>query len=472
MGTESGVAVGQLAIVSEAAAEGVYECQTAAATSSTWSNFIAGGGGGGAVDSVTSGDADLLTISPTIGAVIATPINQEIDVTEFNTFYGVGAGNVGVHSGASSNVGVGRNALAALTGGDGNNAIGDGVFPSLTLGVNNIGIGGFNTGFSLIDGFSNLMIGAETGEDMTSGFRNILIGDASGRNVTVGDTNIFVGFQCGGTCQTGVRNILIGRDADTPAIGTSDYLNISGTIIGDFITNRVRIGDDSSVITGDVSLRLGLTDSAFMTNVLTTTQRDALTEENGMYCYNSTDDKHQFREAGAWVELGGGGATQLTFAAMIALGSPSAGDVVFVTDAQVQATFVFNATDSEWTAPDFIILNNNEGAALVAGDVVEVDASVDFSVSANTVIGNSKVLGVVVVGGAASTDVLVRTHGKALVNKVAGTITRDEFLFGTATAGNADGRAGGSLGDFAIALEDTSASQIVAYIGFPTETAT
>ncbi len=42
---------------------------------------------------------------------------------------------------------------------------------------------------------------------------------------------------------------------------------------------------------------------AFMPNVLTTTQRNALTAVNGMFIYNSTTGKFQGRAAGSWVDL-------------------------------------------------------------------------------------------------------------------------------------------------------------------------
>lgn len=151
---------------------------------------------------------------------------------------------------------------------------------------------------------------------------------------------------------------------------------------------------------------------------------------------------------------------KLTFAQMLALASPAAGDAVFVTDAQVQATFTYNSTWGKWTAPEYIILNNDNGSALAQGDVVQVAPNTDFSVATTTITGDPEVIGVVVVGGADAADVLVKTAGEVIVNKIAGTIDREEFLFSSTTAGSASWAGTGGIGDFGIALETSSGTQV------------
>ena len=47
----------------------------------------------------------------------------------------------------------------------------------------------------------------------------------------------------------------------------------------------------------------GKTEAAFLPTRMTTTQRDALTAANGMVLYNTSLDKLQAREGGAWVTL-------------------------------------------------------------------------------------------------------------------------------------------------------------------------
>lgn len=51
-------------------------------------------------------------------------------------------------------------------------------------------------------------------------------------------------------------------------------------------------------MSSDVKIAAG---KVLSVGVLTTTQRDALTPVNGMFLYNSTLDKFQGREGGAWV---------------------------------------------------------------------------------------------------------------------------------------------------------------------------
>jgi hypothetical protein len=55
------------------------------------------------------------------------------------------------------------------------------------------------------------------------------------------------------------------------------------------------------------ALTMESTTHAFECPVLTTTERNALTAVNGMVIYNSTDNVHQARQNGAWVDLPDGG---------------------------------------------------------------------------------------------------------------------------------------------------------------------
>ncbi len=89
-----------------------------------------------------------------------------------------------------------------------------------------------------------------------------------------------------------------------------------------------------------------------------------------------------------------------------------------------------------------------------------MDPAVDFSVSTTTTLGNPEIVGVVVVGGADSTDVLIKYAGEVLVNKIAGAITRDEFVFSSTTAGSVTFAGTAGLGDFGVALQNTSAAQV------------
>lgn len=72
-------------------------------------------------------------------------------------------------------------------------------------------------------------------------------------------------------------------------------------------TARINAGTAKIGATGaattSCALEVSSTTGAFMLPRMTTTQRDALTAANGMLIYNTTDDKIQGREAGAWVNL-------------------------------------------------------------------------------------------------------------------------------------------------------------------------
>jgi hypothetical protein len=77
---------------------------------------------------------------------------------------------------------------------------------------------------------------------------------------------------------------------------------------GATFTNSVVIGGTSiTATTSDTvyvpSLEVQGTTSSFVLSRLTTTQRNALTAVNGMLIYNTTDNKFQGYENGAWANL-------------------------------------------------------------------------------------------------------------------------------------------------------------------------
>lgn len=76
------------------------------------------------------------------------------------------------------------------------------------------------------------------------------------------------------------------------------------------------------------ALTLNSTLGAFTPNVLTTTQRNALTASDGMLIYNSTDGEFNFREAGAWTTIGAGGGGGVT---SVATTSPITGGTITTT---------------------------------------------------------------------------------------------------------------------------------------------
>jgi len=266
----------------------------------------------GAVDSVDhdAGSANLIDVSPTTGNVIISVLNQEIDTTEDNNFYGNNAGNVGTHSTAVNNVAFGNGSLAALTSGDGNIAIGTGNLAARTTGSRTIAIGvdlappqgtdvtdniyistgtstrsviyidqHGNTAFGGTDAgnvesmtpggfgtgaYGNISIGRESGFNLTTGGNNTLVGDQAGQNISTGIGNVILGRQAAGELTTGSDNITIGRNASQNGnIGSGNTMigvamSLPGGIPssqGDYLSIRnVIVGDTS---TGNGKVRIG-----------------------------------------------------------------------------------------------------------------------------------------------------------------------------------------------------------------------
>jgi hypothetical protein len=126
------------------------------------------------VADVTSGDTDIITVSPTTGNVVVTPINQTQDLTGFNIYYGEGAGNVAGNTTATRNNAFGRNSLFALTSGDSNNAQGHGALATVSTTDNNVGVGD-NAGGNYA-GANSVFIGFQAANSKASGDSCIAIG--------------------------------------------------------------------------------------------------------------------------------------------------------------------------------------------------------------------------------------------------------------------------------------------------------
>jgi len=89
--------------------------------------------------------------------------------------------------------------------------------------------------------------------------------------------------------------------------------NVTGNVTGDLTGNvtgnidGIVGGNTPAAVTGTAisgtSIAVTGTAGALTVSVLTTTQRDALSAANGMIVYNSTDNKFQGYENGAWANL-------------------------------------------------------------------------------------------------------------------------------------------------------------------------
>lgn len=289
-------------------------------------------GQGADVQSVTAAAGqNILQASPTMGAVVLTPLNQEIETTLANTHYGLNAGNVGSYTTANRNASFGEGANAATVTGDDNTSVGYfafnqavanagqntmvGAFAGSTLRgagenqpVNNVGVGfealmgaGAAEGVNLSTGVGYRALKNVDGAGGTSN-NNTAFGGLAGTAVTTGQHLTLLGAAAGSTITTGSNDIIIGRSQTTPSPTDSDHLNIGGTIYGDLSTDRIRFGGTGLVV-GDASLRLSQTDSSFVPNVLDDTQEAALTPIDGMFHYSSTAGMHRARQNGAWVDI-------------------------------------------------------------------------------------------------------------------------------------------------------------------------
>ncbi len=90
-----------------------------------------------------------------------------------------------------------------------------------------------------------------------------------------------------------------------------------------------------------------------------------------------------------------------------------------------------------------ITLNNGEAGAMVAGDVVVIDTGVDSSCLFSTTNKDTKVAGVISVGGASGQPVQVCTSG-IIDAKVTGVVSRGDSL-STSTTSTRANSAGGAV---------------------------
>ncbi len=153
------------------------------------------------------------------------------------SYSGIRAGNVPVSSGVD-NTALGFEAAAALTTGTQNVILGSTSGSGLTTGSDNILIGQ-DTAPALLGGSSNIVIGTSSASALTSGISNIIIGEGSAPSLTTGTGNIVIGA---------------GIASGLPA-ATGDHLDLGGTVFGDLLNNRIRIGG-SGVVSSVATLEL------------------------------------------------------------------------------------------------------------------------------------------------------------------------------------------------------------------------
>jgi len=184
-------------------------------------------------------------------------------------------------------------------------AMGDGLPGNIgtASGANNTWYG-YGSGEGVEGGDNNTGIGAYSLQGAINTDNNTAVGFRAGM-LAYGQGNTLIGSRAGDNITSGQLNIIIGNGLDASAVNIDRELNIGNIILGDMNTERIQIGGSIPGTWGDASIRLAMTDAAFIPNVLTTTQRDALTAENGMIIYNSTLGTIQARNGGSWENIPG-----------------------------------------------------------------------------------------------------------------------------------------------------------------------
>ena len=157
----------------------------------------------------------------------------------WNTFVGVGAGNLATTG--ATNSAFGQYALGSDTSGHSNSAFGFQALRSNTTGNRNTAIGylalyantgSYNSAFgfrplaSNTTGANNLAFGNRTMEFNTTGTKNVAFGDFALRRNTTGTRNVGLGYYAGANQTTGSNNIYLANDG---VAGESGQIKI-GTV--------------------------------------------------------------------------------------------------------------------------------------------------------------------------------------------------------------------------------------------------
>ncbi len=151
-----------------------------------------------------------------------------------------------------------------------------------------------------------------------------------------------------------------------------------------------------------------------------------------------------------------GGSGQLVIIQGSAPSSPSAGWLWYDTTNGVLR--LYNGADWIPVAHGHIFTNKS-GSSVAAGDVVIFDSANANSIKTTTTANSSDAYGVVIVGGADNTSVIVITEGYVPTVNVTGATSIGDFLFTSTTAGKADPSP--TFGKGAFARAHTSGSTTV-----------
>ncbi|OGR42047.1 MAG: hypothetical protein A2X28_03655 [Elusimicrobia bacterium GWA2_56_46] len=185
------------------------------------------------------------------------------DNSASNSFFGyssgyantTGTGNsfVGDSSGLNNNTGYENTFIGTVSGND-NTSGSRNTFVGVGAGYGNTTVSdnsvlGYGAGTYNVTGGSNTIVGKDAGRGQSgnSYAGNSLLGYQAGYVLSTGSNNVFLGWKAGYNVTTGTGNIVIGYNKLTPAVGTNNYLNIGGLIVGDMGVSSVTVKGTLSV---------------------------------------------------------------------------------------------------------------------------------------------------------------------------------------------------------------------------------
>jgi len=129
---------------------------------------------------------------------------------DYNTLFGMNAGNAVTSGTRNTFVGFGSG-LTATTGGY-NSCFGFNAGETITSGTQNIAIGVAPMGSGACTGSQNIGIGEAAAKFLTSGQNNVVLGQEAGAKLTSGNYNIALGKLAGWYIQTSDHNIALGEN--------------------------------------------------------------------------------------------------------------------------------------------------------------------------------------------------------------------------------------------------------------------
>lgn len=170
---------------------------------------------------------------------------------------------------------------------------------------------GTGAGASDLDGCAgSIGIGQGAMTAATTSDTCVCIGYYAGLGLTTGDDNTLIGAGAGVALTTQSGCVCIGKNAGA-ANTTANLLFIDnsntatpliwGNFAGDIATIHGQLGINIKTPATSAAVDITSTTGALLVPRMTTTQRDALTEVNGMIIYNSTTNDFNFYVNGNWI---------------------------------------------------------------------------------------------------------------------------------------------------------------------------